>query len=257
MNAAAIIADAIASVYTSPTLIVGISGPQGCGKTTLMPQLCSCLQTVDIRAVALSLDDFYLDRASQLQLPDDPLLVSRGNPGTHDLDLLRSTLDALWQSEGVVKLPQYDKTQHQGQGDRVDNAQWPTITAADVDVVLLEGWMVGFTAVTQTGPELRQINAYLKKYTDIWRRIGFLVQLKADDIQHVYTWRSEAEQQHGPNRMVDITAFIDRFMPAYRQYLPHLHPDLVLLLDSKRTVIDTELRTHEPASQRNSNAVSV
>lgn len=244
MEAASIIADAIASVYTGPTLLVGISGPQGCGKTTLMPQLSHCLHTMGIRAVALSLDDVYLDRASLLQLPHDPLLVSRGNPGTHDLDLLRSTLDALSQPQGMVKLPQYDKTLHRGQGDRIDEAQWPVVNAADVDVVLLEGWMVGFTAVLQTEPKLRRINGYLKDYSNVWNRIGFLVQLKADDIQFVYTWRSEAEKHHGLNRMVDITAFIDRFMPVYRQYLPHLRPDLVLLLDSRRTIVDTRRCTH-------------
>lgn len=44
-------------------------------------------------------------------------MQSRGNPGTHDVQLGSKTLKALKESEEVW-LPRYDKSAHQGLGDQ-------------------------------------------------------------------------------------------------------------------------------------------
>lgn len=41
-------------------------------------------------------------------------------------------------------VPQYDKSLHKGRGDRAPFGRWLTATGP-VDVVILEGWMLGFT----------------------------------------------------------------------------------------------------------------
>lgn len=77
------------------------------------------------------------------------LLTHRGNALTHDLDLGRATLSALRHATAAharVELPRYDKSAFSGRGDRFPRAQWRVIEGA-VDVVLFEGWMLGFRAV--------------------------------------------------------------------------------------------------------------
>jgi len=44
-------------------------------------------------------------------------------------------------------VPQYDKSLHHGRGDRAPFGRWLTATGP-VDVVILEGWMLGFTPLS-------------------------------------------------------------------------------------------------------------
>lgn len=44
-------------------------------------------------------------------------------------------------------VPQYDKSLHSGRGDRAPFGRWLT-TTGPVDVVILEGWMLGFTPLS-------------------------------------------------------------------------------------------------------------
>ncbi len=78
---------------------VGISAPQGCGKTTLVGQLTALLNAEGHAAASVSLDDFYVRGEQQdalaASLPDNELLRFRGNAGTHDLQLASNTLGAL------------------------------------------------------------------------------------------------------------------------------------------------------------------
>ena len=48
-----------------PPLIVGLSAPQGCGKTTIVTQLQRLLTATDITATSISIDDVYLTGAEQ------------------------------------------------------------------------------------------------------------------------------------------------------------------------------------------------
>lgn len=76
-------------------LVIGICGPQACGKTTACIKLCEKLDN----ATHLSLDDFYLPfeelGALYEQTNFDPLYRFRGNAGSHNIDLLQNALLAL------------------------------------------------------------------------------------------------------------------------------------------------------------------
>jgi hypothetical protein len=64
-------------------LIVGVSAPQGCGKTTLTVALNEAFTILGNTCVSMSLDDFYLTGAEQdelsLKYSDNTILQSRGN----------------------------------------------------------------------------------------------------------------------------------------------------------------------------------
>ena len=67
------------------------------------------------------------------------------------MELGRKTLEGLVSlndyPESEMKLPRYDKSAYDGKGDRADQADWPVIEAP-LDVILFEGWMLGFTPVS-------------------------------------------------------------------------------------------------------------
>jgi D-glycerate 3-kinase len=81
------------------TLQLGISAPQGCGKSTLVEQLELLFTWLGTAAAGVSIDDFYLTNAGQTALaaaqPDNRLLGVRGNAGSHDLELGTATLKQL------------------------------------------------------------------------------------------------------------------------------------------------------------------
>jgi D-glycerate 3-kinase len=101
------------------------------------------------------LDDFYLRHADQVALasahPDNNLVQHRGQPSTHDLDLLESVLSSLREGR-LTKLPAYDKSLHNGAGDRTDTTTWEEVNRPQdppVDVVIFEGWCVGFRSISE------------------------------------------------------------------------------------------------------------
>lgn len=80
-------------------LVLGISAPQGCGKSTLVECLYKVLEKLEMKTASVSIDDFYLTNSDQNALAekysDNPLLQCRGNALTHDLPLGTSTLQKL------------------------------------------------------------------------------------------------------------------------------------------------------------------
>lgn len=79
----------------------------------------------------------------------------RGNAGTHDLQLGTDTLKALkscTSKDSQVAVPRYDKSQNGGRGDRADPSTWPNVQGP-LDVILFEGWMLGFKPRPRTDVE--------------------------------------------------------------------------------------------------------
>lgn len=80
-------------------LVVGISAPQGCGKSTLVECLIKVFSDLGKKAASVSIDDFYLTREDQknvsIKWSENPLLQCRGNALTHDLTLGNTTITQL------------------------------------------------------------------------------------------------------------------------------------------------------------------
>ena len=56
--------------------------------------------------------------------------------------------------EADIRIPRYDKSAHDGRGDRAEERTWDVVNREDegdekkVDVVLFEGWCAGFRALS-------------------------------------------------------------------------------------------------------------
>jgi D-glycerate 3-kinase len=245
-----------AAASPAPPLILGISAPQGCGKTTLTEQLTQLFSHLGYRVAGVSIDDFYLTRAQQQALadanPSNRLLELRGNAGTHDLALGSATLAALRACTGGeqrVAVPRYDKSAFGGKGDRAPESAWPRVQGP-VQLVLFEGWMLGFRPLStgegggvaaadaaaaadsltaEERSDLAPVDAALRAYEAAWDRFvdSWLV-VRVGDPRWVYAWRLQAEQAmraSGRPGMSDegIADFVSRYLPAYGAYLPALY----------------------------------
>ena len=226
---------AISSANSESVRTIGLSAPQGAGKTTLMREVCDILGKEGVNAISLSIDDFYLTRSEQAALaikyPSNPYLQQRGYPGTHDLDLGVRVLNALRKlpAGGSMKVPGYDRFAHDGLGDRVPESRWQTVTGP-LGLIILEGWMLGFSPVSDEllrGKDMLVINQILARY-EAWHSLldGF-IWLEPEDYRFVRKWRIEAEDRsrsQGKSAMSPegIEAFIERFLPAYATYYPAL-----------------------------------
>ena len=214
--------------------VLGLQGPQGCGKSTLATALVQALGDVGVRGVAVSIDDFYLthreQRALALRHVGNPYLLYRGYPGTHDVALglqQLETIAALGSDEQTL-VPVYDKSAHHGRGDRAPPSAWRRVTGP-VDLLILEGWMLGFSPVdpASIAPALRTPNAMLAEYASWHRTLDAFVSLHVDAHDMIVRWRVDAERarrERGESALSEPDArdYIERFLPAYRTYSPGL-----------------------------------
>ena len=228
-------------------IVIGMSGAQGSGKTTLMADVCGQIVGRGGRLVTLSIDDFYLTHDEQLALarrhPGNRFLQHRGYPGTHDVALGVGVLTALrtLKAGSSLRLPGYNRSAFEGTGDRLPESDWREV-AGPLDLVVLEGWMLGFTPVEDAhlaDPALQAVNELLRSYAAWHALLDGFIWLEPEDHMFVREWRVEAEERAiaagragmSPER---IAAFVEAFIPAYALYTsglracpptkpPHLH----------------------------------
>lgn len=306
---------------TGRPFILGVSGVQGSGKSTLVAHLEQTLQRRNAlpgrpnrqegdksgrveeertqhrrrRIAQVSLDDLYLTHAQQQRLAQESgysVWRTRGQFGTHDVELARDlfrdlracnagadadaadTAESARPSERVaagtghagreVGIPRYDKSLHHGQGDRMPESEWTRVVvvsgdaaaaaAAPLNLVILEGWGVGFQALEDealqrayeaerdaaaTGVrysrtashafrEIEAVNRALKEYNEAFmgaRHFDALVVLQAKDTEFVHQWRLQQEHAMWKAKgrgMTDqqVEEFVDRYYPSYELYLP-------------------------------------
>lgn len=189
--------------------VLGINGAQGTGKSTAAALLACLLDREGFKVCCLSIDDLYLTRRERAQLAkeQDPLLQTRGVPGTHDLQLGIDLLDSLQTADEAsrIAIPRFDKAAD----DRKPEADWD-FWQGRPDLILFEGWCLGArpeppSALAQPVNRLEQtrdpegswrgyVNRRLADYQSLFQRLDFLVMLKAPSFDQVYTWRAEQEE---------------------------------------------------------------
>lgn len=227
--------------------IIGLNGVQGVGKTTLVKALAETLRDREgLRTQVVSIDDFYLTHADQLALagahPDNALVQVRGEPGTHDLALMKGFFDALLEGK-PCRVPSYDKSAYGGMGDRTPESTWTPLNGpgqTPVKVVIFEGWCVGFRSLPPAKVEekwkaesrtlhkhklehLLFVNEALRGYDAVTDLFDAFIHIDAEDTEYVYAWRLEQERQLRQEKgagMTDeqVVRFVDAYYPAYELF---------------------------------------
>ena len=119
----------IYSIYSKDfkTKIIGLSGGQGAGKSTITGILKLILKKkYGLNICVFSIDDFYKTKNERLRMSKKkhPLFITRGVPGTHDIVLLNQTIRKLKQKKfRTVLIPKFDKSKD----DRCRKNKWQKI----------------------------------------------------------------------------------------------------------------------------------
>ncbi|KAF1922015.1 P-loop containing nucleoside triphosphate hydrolase protein [Ampelomyces quisqualis] len=244
-------------------IILGISGLQGSGKSTWASKIVDTLTSQhQLYTINISLDDLYKTHddlvAQRDQDIENKLYRTRGQPGTHEEQLGAKFFEELrnYRGEGELKIPSFDKSKFNGEGDRAPESGWPNISRKP-DVVVFEGWCVGFQALSASAVEERyklalegklpintpahhqlkhllDVNDNLKRYCDMFmgpQHFDFFIHIDTNDLRNVYTWRLQQEHkmiEAKGSGMSDeqVRAFIDGYMPSYEVYLDKLREGL-------------------------------
>ncbi len=248
-------------------IIVGLQGCQGAGKSTLcalIPELAQDLHGLRVGIVAL--DDVYLPRAQREQLAQEehPLWITRGVPGTHQVDLAINIIEQLSDgSANELEIPVFDK----GTDDRLSSSHSMT---GPYDVVIFEGWCVGLGPCSdldwktpinsleqQEDPDMRWRNRIREQlegpYRDLFGLFDHLAVLLVPAWETVSLWRGQQEaklrQQRGDHASHSMDeAALNRFLDHYERLtrwtietLP-TEADFIARIAEDRSVIGIEHR---------------
>jgi D-glycerate 3-kinase len=239
--------------------VYSIAGLQGTGKSTLSAQVAELAARRGVRAVVLSIDDFYIDRPERLALGRDvhPLLATRGPPGTHDVALACEVVEALRDGR-PVRLPRFDKIADH----RLPVGDWPLQDGADL--VLFEGWFQKVPAQEPAalaepvnalerdedadGSWRGYCNAALgRDYPPLWALLDRLLFLQGPGFEVVSDWRWQQEctlQAANPGRAAMTRPQVERFIQLFErvsrhgwQALPGI-AERIVRLDAARRPLD-------------------
>ena len=240
------------------TKIIGLSGGQGSGKSTISNILKIILKEgYNLNTVIFSIDDFYKTSKERkvMSRKTSPLFLTRGVPGTHDTALLLKSLTNLKNSKfKKILIPRFDKSID----DRVHLKKWQKVLKKP-DIVIFEGWCVGVTPQKKKDllvpiNELEKEKDYNKiwrkrvnkeldgKYKKIFSLIDKIIYLKVPSFKHVYQWRLLQEKKlrvtsKGKKTMNDSQ--IKNFVMFYERLTKHMLKkydkiaDIVIQIDEK------------------------
>jgi D-glycerate 3-kinase len=251
--------------------VLGVSGCQGSGKSTLSKLLSVLLEAVGLKTAVFSIDDFYLGRRSRQEKAKrvHRLFETRGVPGTHDfergIECLRRLKSGHFKD---MKIPRFNKATD----DLYDESQW-TVLRAPIKVAIFEGWCVGCPALPRItleqspnkleacedrdarwrGHVQEMLSGPYKEWFDFIDRLLFL---KAPSWEIVADWRGDQEAKlrarcirDGDNDCgVMDSRTLQRFLAHYQRWTVHMldslgqSADWVLSLDERRGVLRSVCR---------------
>ena len=226
---------------TDKPLFININGAQGSGKSTLTHFLKHLIEAETGLSVAdISLDDFYLTRSEREALAKSyhPLLITRGVPGTHDVQLMENTLSELMNGNSC-SIPRFNKAAD----DRYTQEKW-TLCKKNTDIVLFEGWCNHSPAQNEKdlltpvntlestedpqGVWRHYANEQLKDYHfRIFNHADMCIMLKAPDFDKIFEWRCLQEDKLKKNTMLNEHSHImspvklKRFIQHYERITRH------------------------------------
>ena len=252
------------------TLIIGLAGGQGTGKTTISSILKLILvKSFSLNVFKISIDDFYKSRKERIKMSKliHPLLVTRGVPGTHDTNYIIDFFKKLKGKKfSTVNLPKFDKSID----DRVKKNRWYKIKSRP-DIVILEGWCVG-ASPQKKNQLLRPINILEKKEDNLlkWRKyvnfqlknkykkfhkmLDCFLYLKAKNFSMLKKWRLKQERKlvlnskNKKNLKIMNKNEVLRFMMTYQRITEHMfktaerNASIVMKLNNKHQILNIKYK---------------
>tara|TARA_B100000963_G_scaffold298079_1_gene269710 strand:- start:817 stop:1734 length:918 start_codon:yes stop_codon:yes gene_type:complete len=238
------------------TKVIGLSGGQGTGKSTISNILKIILkEAYALETVVFSIDDFYktLIERKKMSKKISPLFFTRGVPGTHDIKMLYRCIKNLKSNKFKnTIIPKFDKSID----DRASKNEWLKIKKKP-NVVIFEGWCVGVTA--QKKKDLNKSINKLEKQKDknkIWRSrinseiktnykklfnlIDKLIFLKVPSFKYVLKWRVLQEKKlriTGKGNKTMKNYQVKNFIMYYERLTKHM---LKILPKKADTVINID-----------------
>ena len=229
-------------------LIIGLAGGQGTGKTTITSIISIILKKYfKLDIFKISIDDFYKTRKQRALLSKNKhsLLMTRGVPGTHDIDIMLNFFKKIKiKNFKILKLPKFNK----GVDDRCKQSLWYKIQSKP-DVVILEGWCVG--ARSQNSKELKKpvnslekthdqnfkwrqyVNYQLKtKYKKLFNQLDYILFLKAKNFSLLRRWRLKQEKKlwlkskNKKNLKIMNKSEVKNFMDTYQRITQQMFKDM-------------------------------
>ena len=191
--------------------ILGLSGGQGSGKTTISSIIYIILSKYfKLNVFKISIDDFYKTRKKRLELSKKvhPLLMVRGVPGTHDISIMLDFFKRIKEKKfKSIKLPRFNKATD----DRYNKKLWYSVKRRP-DVIIFEGWCVGAKAEQNYTLKTpinsleklkdqkiiwrRFVNKQLKsKYKKLYDQLNCLLFIKAKNFSLLRQWRIKQEKK--------------------------------------------------------------
>ena len=190
---------------------VGLAGGQGTGKTTTSSLIKIILiKFFKLNVFRISIDDFYKTRKERISLSKKvhPMLLTRGVPGTHDINMILSFFKkAKSRKFKRLKLPTFNKAVD----DRFSKKKWYDLKKRP-DVIIFEGWCVGAKsensitlkktinsmekAKDQKHIWRKHVNDQLKsKYKTLYSQLNCLIYLRAKNFSLLQKWRLKQERK--------------------------------------------------------------
>jgi D-glycerate 3-kinase len=198
-------------VKRKKTKIIGLSGGQGTGKSTISQILKIILKEgFNLETVIFSIDDFYKTRKERKIMAKkiSPLFLTRGVPGTHDAKMLFNCIKNLKKNRfKKMTVPKFDKSKD----DRIPKSKWLEVKKKP-NIVIFEGWCVGVTSQKEKDLVIpinklekqkdkkriwrQTVNKELQNnYQKIFNLINKLIFLKVPSFKYVYKWRLLQEKK--------------------------------------------------------------
>ena len=169
------------------------------------------------------------------------------------MHLAKQLFEALKQGK-ETEIPQYDKSAYNGQGDRVSPSKWESVNGVGqpkAQVIIFEGWCVGFRALGEAEVEQKQksaeasisktpstlpkhklehllfVNEKLRGYDIMTDCFNAFIHIDAEDTGYVYDWRLQQEaalRREKGMGMTDeqVVRFVDGYYPAYELFTNNL-----------------------------------
>jgi len=245
-------------------LIIGLAGGQGSGKTTISSILTLILKRYfKLNVCKVSIDDFYKTRKDRklLSKTKHDLLMTRGVPGTHDVNLLLNFFKKIKSKNfKTLQIPTFNKAID----DRCSKTLWQKINTKP-DVIIFEGWCVGAKAQTNT-QLIKPINSLEKvydqdakwrsyvnnqlktKYKTLFKQLDGLLYLKAKNFNLLREWRLKQERKlwiqtkNKKNLKIMSSSDVINFMQTYQRITQQMFKDaikkssIIMNLNSKHQI---------------------